>query len=106
MNCPECYAKLIAHHKYPVLGKRYGSLPGMVHIYWCKRCQQRFRYVEIRERDLKDWQAQWEACRQSWIRENARLEEKLSWFSQPYEGAERKLRNLRMKLAALMQETF
>lgn len=106
MECPECSRRMYVSHKYPVLGRRYGKLPCYVRVYWCKSCQQRFRYVELRESLLTDLQAQFEEKRQSWIRTKAELEEKIRWLKMPVNSGQRRIQRIRQALIDLLDETF
>jgi hypothetical protein len=78
----------------------------MAHVYWCKVCQKKYRFIELRKTDLDDWADQWEERRQSWIREMADLKQKLYWMSQPATYAEKRLIEVRAKLIKLIERTF
>lgn len=106
MTCPICRTGLTLRYKYRVKGLRYNNLPGLIRVYWCKQCQQKVRCCEVLETRLAEWNDIWERQRQDWIREKARLEEKLSWLRQPTDYAEQKLLMLRGKLIHLIESTF
>ena len=106
MQCPCCRVKLTLLYKYQVQGKRYNTLPGLIRVYVCPACQQRFRFVEIHEERLQEWSGQWEQRRQDWIREKAKLEQKLYWLNQPSTYAEQRLLEIRRSLIHVIEHTF
>jgi hypothetical protein len=106
MKCIDCASVLKAKYKYPVLGKRYGTLPGVVHVYWCNSCHKKYRFLEVNEEILKAWYQTWEERRQQWIQENSQLEQKIYWLSMPDRLDNRKLLKLRKALIALIEQTF
>jgi len=106
MQCPTCRTRLILRYKYRVQGKRYNTLPGVKRVYSCAACQREYRSVEIYSDHLQEWAAQWEQQRNEWIREKARLEQKLYWLNQPSTYAERRLFEIRKSLVHLIEHTF
>ena len=106
MKCAVCQSRLIPRCNYAVKGKRYGTLPGIVHVYWCPTCRQTIRFLKVQESLLQEWAAQWEQRRREWLAEEARLAQKLYWLTQPTNYAERKLQEIRRGLIALMERTF
>lgn len=106
MQCLTCRTRLTLKYKYRVLGKRYNTLPGTVRVYHCDICHKRIRSVELYEERLTDWTGQWEQRRNEWIREKARLEQKLYWLNQPSTYAEQRLFEIRKSLIYLIEHTF
>lgn len=106
MKCPHCQKRMTMKSQYRVKGLRYGSVPGLKRVYFCKCCCCEYKTVETLETYLTEQQEQFEKRRQKWIRETASLKQEIYYLTMPVNTGEGKLKRVRQGLIDLIQQTI